>query len=72
VFSKEEIVEEPVDSAAAAGSDDLSPSAIRSVAALVRRRPLSWRELMDDSALMASAFVGAAAAVVGVRVLRRR
>ena len=65
-------MEEPVGPAASAGSDDLSPSAARSVAALLRRRPLSWRELMDDSALMASAFLGAAAAVVGVRVLRRR
>ena len=65
-------MKEPVDSAATAGSDDLSPSATRSLAALLRRRPLSWRELMDDSALMTSAFVGAAAAVIGVRILRRR
>jgi len=72
VSSKEEIVEQPVGQIGSAGSDDLSPSAARSVAALLRRRPLSWRELMDDSALMTSAFVGAAAAVIGVRVLRRR
>ena len=65
-------MEEPVDSAATTDSDDLSPSAARSVAALLRRRRLSWRELMDDSALMTSVFLGAAAAVVGARVLRRR
>jgi hypothetical protein len=39
---------------------------------MLRRRPLSWREAMDDSALMASAFLGAAAVVFGARVLRRR
>ena len=65
-------MEEPVGPAAYAGNDDLSPSAARSVAALLRRRPLSWRELIDDSALMTSALLGAAAAVVGARVLRRR
>ena len=65
-------MKDPVDSAGPSGRDDLSPSAARSVAALLRRRSLSWRELMDDSALMTSAFLGAAAAVVGVRVLRRR
>ena len=65
-------MEQRLDPTERAGSDDLSPSAARSVAALLRRRPLSWRELMDDSALMTSAFLGAAAAVVGVRVLRRR
>jgi hypothetical protein len=42
------------------------------VAALFRRRSLSWREAIDDSALLASAFLGAAAVAVGVRLLRRR
>ena len=65
-------MEQPEGTAASAGSDDLSPSGARSLAALVRRRSLSWRELMDDSALMVSAFLGAALVVVGVRVLRRR
>ena len=65
-------MEQPVDPGASADNEDLSPSATRSVAALLRRRPLSWRELVDDSALMTSAFLGAAVAVVGVRVFRRR
>jgi len=65
-------VEEPVDPAGSAGSDDLSPSAARSMAALLHRRPLSWRELMDDSALMTSALLGAAAVGIGARALRRR
>jgi hypothetical protein len=58
--------------AASSGSDDLSPSGARSVAALLRRRPLTWREAMDDSALMASAFLGTAVVAIGARVLRRR
>jgi len=58
--------------AASSRSDDLSPSSASSVAALFRRRPLSWREAIDDSALLVSAFFGAAAVAVGVRLLRRR
>ena len=58
--------------AASSSSDDLSPSGARSVAALFRRRSLSWREAIDDSALLASVVLGAAAVALGVRVLRRR
>ena len=68
----EEIVEDRNGSAASRRSDDLSPSGARSVAALFRRRSLSWREAIDDFALLASAFLGAAAVAVGVRLLRRR
>ena len=68
----EEIVEELNGPGASSRSDDLSPSGGRSVAALFRSRSLSWREAMDDSALLASAFLGAAAVAVGVRLLRRR
>jgi hypothetical protein len=65
-------VEAPKAPAASSGNDDLSPSGARSVAALLRRRPLSWREAMDDSALMISAFLGAAAVAIGLRVRRRQ
>jgi hypothetical protein len=58
--------------AASSRGDDLSPSSARSVAALFRRRPLSWREAIDNSALLTSAFLGGAAVAVGARVLRRR
>jgi len=65
-------VEERNGPAASSRSEDLSPSGARSVGALFRRRSLSWREAIDDSALLASVFLGAAAFAIGVRVLRRR
>jgi hypothetical protein len=69
---REEFEVEHKASAASSRSDDLSPSSARSVAALFRGRSLSWREAIDDSALLATVFLGAAAFAIGVRVLRRR
>jgi hypothetical protein len=69
--SSETNADESVSTAGLSGND-LSPPVARSVGAVLADRPLSWREVLDDSALVTAALVGTAAAVVAVRVLGRR